>query len=144
MNAFFESLVSEMGARRRRLRGSLGDRGHSLVDFLIMGGILVGSLGLFVRPAYMPAAAPWGFALPFLFVAGYLLIDTRRQASLAKGADAAKVASNYDWIVLLWSFGCALVGLAAFVIAWTSEPEQPVDPLDWTPPENALEVDIPS
>lgn len=144
MTAFFESLTSEMTARRRRLRGALGDRGQSLVDFLIMGGILVGSLGLFVRPHYMPAAAPWGFALPFLFVAGYLLIDARRQAGLAKGADPGKVAASYDWITVLWSFGCALIGLAAFVIAWTSEPERPVDPLDWTPPENALEVDIPN
>ncbi|MDZ4691767.1 hypothetical protein [Terricaulis sp.] len=144
MGGFFASLFSEINARRRRLRGALGELGQGIVEFLIMGGILVGSVGLFVRPHYMPAAAPWGFALPFVFIAGYLLIDARRQASLARGVDAAKVTSGSDWVALLWSFGCALVGLAAFVVAWTAEPEAPVDPLDWTPPEHALEVDIPS
>ncbi len=144
MSAFSASLFSEISARRRRLRAALGDLGQGLVEFLIMGGILVGSVGLFVRPHYMPAAAPWGFAIPFVFLAGYILIDARRQAALARDGDAAKVASGYDWVALLWCLSCALVGLAAFVVAWTAEPEVPVDPLDWTPPETALEVDIPN
>lgn len=143
MSAFFGSMFTEIGTRRRRLRGALGDRGQGIIEFLVMGGLLTGSLGLFVRE-WMPAAAPWGFALPFVFIAGYLLIEARRQASLARGMDAAKVASNYDWLTLAWSFGCSLLGVAAFIIAWTAEPVEPVDPLDWTPPESAVSIDIPS
>lgn len=141
MNVFFGSLFSEMGARRRRLRESLGDRGQGIAEFLVLGGLLVGSLGLFVRD-WMPAAAPWGFVLPFVFVGGYLLIEARRQASIARGADAEKVASSYDWIALGWSFACALAGAAAFVIAWSAEPPPVVDPNDWTPPESSVPVDI--
>jgi hypothetical protein len=141
MGSFFSSLFAEMGARRRRLRASLGDRGQALAEFLVLGGLMVGSLGLFVRP-WMPAAAPWGFWLPLVFVAGYLLIDARRQAALARGGEAEKTSSGYDWVALLWSFGCALAGAAAFVIAWSAAPAVPVDPNAWTPPESAVPVDI--
>jgi hypothetical protein len=102
---------------------------------------MVGSLGLFVRP-WMAGAAPWGFWLPLVFIAGYLLIDARRQAALARGAEAEKISSGYDWVALLWSFGCALAGAAAFVIAWSAAPAVPVDPNAWTPPESAVPVDI--
>lgn len=189
-------MFTEMGARRRRLRAMFGDRGQGVAEFLVLGGLLVGSLGLFVRE-WMPAAAPWGFALPFVFIAGYLLIEARRQAAVAAykrrlsslnddldrdefqrllarhkfsseldreaiaeaqvkfdaeapqrwqarldNADAVVASSGYDWFVLLWSFGCALVGVAAFVIAWTAQPVEPVDPNDWTPPESSVAVDI--
>ncbi len=82
MGGFFASLFSEIPARRRRMRGFFGDRAQALTEFLIMGGVVVGSLGLFVRP-WMPAAAPWGFALPFVFLVGHLLIEWRRQAAAA-------------------------------------------------------------
>jgi hypothetical protein len=122
------------------MRASFGDRGQALAEFLVLGGVLVGSLGLFVRP-WMPAAAPWGFWLPLVFVIGYLLIEARRQAALARaGADAEKLGGGYDWIALLWSFGCALAGAAAFVIAWSAAPPPP--PGDWTPPESTVPVDI--
>jgi hypothetical protein len=140
MGGFFSSMFTEMGARRKRLRSALGDRGQGLVEFAVLGGLLVGSLGLFVRE-WMPAAAPWGFAIPLVFVIGYLLIDTRRQASLAGGGDETRTTQRYDWIVLLWSFGCALVGAAAFVIAWSEAPPPP-PPEFWTPPENSVPVDI--
>lgn len=142
MGGFLSSMFSEMGARRRRLRAALGDRGQSLVEFLVLGGLMVGSLGLIVRP-WMAAAAPWGFALPILFLVGYFLIEYRRQAALAReGADQDRVRSGYDWLVLLWSLGCALAGAAAFVIAWTAEPPPPPDDGSWQPPESAVPVDI--
>lgn len=134
-------MFGEMGARRRRLREALGDRAQGFVEFLVLAGLALGSLGLVVR-TWMPAAAPWGFAVPFIFLIGYFLIDARRQGALARGDDAHKVSSGYDWAVLLWSFGCALAGAAAFVIAWTSAPPSPPEEEVWTPPESSVPVDM--
>jgi len=141
MGGFLASMFGEMGARRRRMRGALGDRAQGFVEFLVLAGLMVGSLGLVVRE-WMPGAAPWGFAIPFVFVIGYVLIEARRQATLARGTDAEKTASSYDWLALLWSFGCALAGAAAFVIAWTSAPPAPPEEEVWTPPESSVPVDI--
>ena len=140
MNGFFASMFAEMGARRRRLRSAFGDRGQALLEFLVLGGLLVGSLGLFVREG-MIRTAPWGFALPLVFVIGFLAIDARRQAQLKANADEAKTSTRTDWIALLWSFGCALLAVAAFVLAWTAQthvaPQQ-----EWQPPREAVDVDI--
>lgn len=142
MAGFLASLFNEMGLRRRRMRAALGDRGQGVAEFLVLAGLGVGSIGLFVRE-WMPSAAPWGFALPFVFLIGYALIDYRRQASNARdGADPAKISASYDWIALLWSFGCALAGAAAFVIAWSAEPPPPPEEPVWTPPESSVPVDI--
>jgi hypothetical protein len=141
MGGFFPSLFAEMGARRRRLRAALGDRGQGIVEFLVLGGLAIGSLGLFVRD-WMPAAAPWGFAIPLVFLIGFLLIDQRRQATLAAGQPPEQVSASYDWIALLWSFGCALAGAAAFVIAWSAEPPPVQEEEIWTPPENSVPVEI--
>lgn len=137
MSKFFGSMFEEMGARRRRMRLAFGDRGQSLLDFLVLAGLVTGSLGLFVRD-WMPAAAPWGFWLPLAFVIGHVLIELRRQAVIAAAPEPEKLTRPYDWTVLLWSFACALAGAAAFVIAMSSEPE----PENWTPPESAVSVDI--
>lgn len=141
MAGFFSSLFSQMGARRRRLRAALGDRGQALVEFFVLGGLALGSLGLFVR-AWMPEAAPWGFAVPAVFLVGFFLIEARRQAAIGAGGDADAVNGSYDWIVLLWSSGCALLGIAAFVIALGSEPAPPPEEDIWTPPESSISVDI--
>ena len=134
-------MFAEMGARRRRLRAGLGDRGQALVEFLILGGLALGSLGLFVRPG-MPTAAPWGFWLPLVFVIGFGLIEWRRQATLARGGEPERVSQSYDWIALLWSFGCALAGAAAFVIALSAAAPAPPEEDIWTPPESSVPVDI--
>lgn len=142
MGDFFSALSSEMGARRRRLRAALGDRGSSIAEFLVLAGLMIGSLGLFVR-AWMPAAAPWGFAVPVVFVIGFLLIDARRQsANAVDGADSAKISARNDWVVLLWSLGCALAGAAAFAVAWSAEPPPPPEEDFWTPPETSVPIDI--
>jgi hypothetical protein len=140
MGGFFTSLFDELGERRRRLRVSLGDRAQALASFAILAGLMLGSIGLYVRP-WMAAATPWGFAVPFIFVIGYLAIDWRRQATLASGADAAKTAITYDWVARLFAFACALAGAAAFIIALSSEPSPPQIE-EWAPPENAVSVDI--
>ncbi len=157
MSGFFSEMFAEFAARRRRLRAALGDRGQGLIEFVIFGGVLVGALGLFVGP-WMPAAAPWGFAIPLVFVAGYLLIEARRQRSLAGARTRSgavpkdeegrtpmdRIAAGYDWLTLGWSLLCALLGAAAFVIAWSAKPpDLEKNALDnWTPPESAVSVDL--
>jgi hypothetical protein len=194
MSGFLSSMVDEIGARRTRLRAAFGDRGQAVTEFLVLGGLAIGSIGLVVRDG-MVRTAPWGLALPFVFVIGYLLIDARRQravpdfkrrlpeinddldakdlkrtltelraeqdvdaedlsraeAEFRANTEARRLARldqadtivgrAYDWPVFLWSFGCALLGAAAFVLAWTAQPH--VAPHEeWQPPREAVDVDI--
>ncbi|HRP11083.1 MAG TPA: hypothetical protein PLK37_08625 [Terricaulis sp.] len=141
MGNFFSAMFEEMGQRRRRLRAAFGDRGQAIFEFLILAGLALGSLGLLVR-LWMPAAAPWGFAIPFVFAAGFLLIERRRQRARAADPESETVRRNYDWAALLWSVGCALAGAAAFVIAWGAEPPPAPEEEIWTPPESSVPVDI--
>lgn len=134
-------MMAEMGARRRRLRESLGDYGQALAEFLVMGGLLIGSLGLFVAP-WMPGAAPWGFTLPFVVVFGAIWIEKRRQAALAKGAEAEAIAPAHDWATFLLALGCAVAGLAAFLIAYGAAPTGPPQEPVWRPPPGAVASDI--
>lgn len=140
MAGFFTNLFDELGERRRRLRKSLGDRGQALASFAVLAGLMLGSLGLFLRP-WMIDVAAWGFGVPVVFVIGYLLIDWRRQVDVARGGEAEALATKYDWTARLFSFACALAGGAAFVLAFTSEPPPPQIE-EWTPPESAVSVDI--
>lgn len=143
MSGFFASMVTEIPARRRRMRGFFGDRGHSLAEFLIMGGVVVGSLGLLVRP-WMAGAAPWGFALPFVFVAGHLIIEWRRQSAAPPRAPAEDEDEGNagDWIAFLWSLACAVAGAAAFVIAWGAQPAPAAEEEIWTPPTGSVSSTI--
>lgn len=194
MSGFFEAMFAEINLRRRRLRAALGNRGQAIVEFLVLAGLMLGSLGLFVRP-WMAGVTPWGFALPFVFIAGFFLIEVRRQRAVhayrqslpqtndaldaqewakllaarqerpalfdelaveeakfqAKAAerrqarydnaDATIAAAGYDWGVIMWSLACTLLGVAAFVIAFTSAPPSEEEDI-WTPPESAVSVDI--
>lgn len=141
MGNFFSAMFEEMAARRRRLRAAFGDRGQAIFEFLVLAGLALGSLGLLVR-TWMPAAAPWGFSLPFVFLIGYFLIERRRQRAQAAAAESESVRRTYDWAALLWSLACALAGAAAFVIAWGAEPQAPPEDEIWTPPESSVPVEI--
>ena len=131
-----------MGARRRRLRESLGDRGQALASFCVLGGLGSRLARAFLR-AWMPAAAPWGFAVPFVFVIGYLLIDWRRQAALARGGDAAKacarptIGSRLLLVVRVRARGRCRV--RDRLERRTAAPPQDEE---WTPPESSVSVDI--
>ncbi len=132
--SFFSNLGQELAARRRRLRATLGDRGQSLFEFSLLSAFMLGSLGLFIRD-WMPAAAPWGVAAPFVFAIGYGLLDVRRQAAPEK--------AGHDLIALGWTLFCAAIALAAFIIALLSAPPPaaPVDP-GWTPPDDAVAIEL--
>lgn len=142
MSGFFPTMLAEMGARRRRLREALGDRGQGVVEFLLLAGLLTGSLGLFVRD-WMPAAAPWGFAVPVLFVIGYVLLEARRQSALRMEAvDQVALTRRYDNFVALWCLACALLGAAAFAIAWTAPHANGAPAQDWSPPSSTVPTQI--
>lgn len=141
MSDFLSSMTAEMGARRRRLRGMLGGWGQSLAEFLLLGGLVLGSLGLLIG-GWMPAAAPWGFAVPFVFVAGFLFLERRRQRALPTAKSYEAVAASYDWAVLLWSLACAVAGAAAFFIAWSARPLPPAEAPGWQPPSSTVSVDL--
>jgi len=119
----------------------LGDRGQGIIEFLVLGGLVVGSLGLLIEP-WMPRAAPWGFAIPFVFAIGFLLIERRRQASAPAPVNEDGETPNYDWLVVLWSLGCAFAGAAAFVIAWSAQPAPRHPDENWSPPASTVPVDI--
>lgn len=141
--SFLSTMLEEMGARRRRARGLFGPRGSAIVEFLVFGGLVVGSLGLFLGD-WMPRIAPWGFAMPFVFVAGFVLIELRRQRAMTRAAGEEEASESAtaraDWAVFLWAFGCAIAGAAAFVIAWGAKPPPPTE--DWHPPPSAVDSDI--
>jgi hypothetical protein len=139
MGDFLSAMFAEIAARRRRLREAFGDRGQGLAEFLVLAGVLSGSLGLLIAP-WMPGAAPWGFAVPFVFLLGYFVIEGVRQARLRVSAEPENLRAGFDWIALLWSFACALAGAAAFAIALGARP--PPDPLEWAPPNSAVSVEI--
>jgi hypothetical protein len=151
MNGFLSAMFDEIAKRRRRQRSIFGDRGQAIVEFLVMSGLVLGSVGLLLEP-HMARVAPWGFALPPIFLIGFVLLEARRQRAAAapkpdaeadKGAaeDAVEAAdSRSDWTVFLWSFGCALAGGAAFVIAWGARPAPP--PEVWQPPPGTVDSDI--
>jgi hypothetical protein len=141
MSGFLSRMMAELGARRRRLRGSLGEYGQALAEFVVLGCLLAGSLGLFLLP-WMPAAAPWGFAMPFVLVGGLLWLEKRRQDAVTRGAEPEAIAPAHDWAAFLLAFGCAVAGLAAFLIAYGAAPEPPPRAPDWHPPADAVASDI--
>lgn len=141
--SFIDEFFEELAARRKRLRSRVGDRGQSLVELAVLAGLVMGSLGLYIRP-WMPNAAPWGFAIPFVFVIGYVILEARRQAELKSGRNEDILAKRYDWAVMAWSFGCAAAGLTAFVFALLAEPAPPPAEDVWRPPEDAVMFDLPA
>ena len=144
--SFSSALFAEFAARRRRLRAALGERGQSLIEMAILGGLVLGSLGLFILP-WMARQAPWGLAVPFVFVLGYGLLDWRRQQALTVAAPetAARVTRRHDIGALLLSLACAGAGAAAFVTGFNAPPgSAPPAPVEetWQPPPDALELEI--
>ncbi|MET0181813.1 MAG: hypothetical protein ABW199_02890 [Caulobacterales bacterium] len=119
----------------------VGDRGQSFVELLILAGLVLGSIGLYMRD-WMAAAAPWGFAIPFVFAAGSVLLELRRQGALRAGADQEAVAKRYDLLVMVWSIGCAAAGAATFIFALLAEPAPPPKENIWQPPESAVMFDL--
>jgi protein-S-isoprenylcysteine O-methyltransferase Ste14 len=139
--AFFAALGAELVARRRRLRKALGDRGQGLFELFVLGGLLLGSVGLFYQPWMLPAAA-WGLAAPVLFVALYLLLYARRQRALAAAADPEPIRRRADWAALAVTLACAFLGYAAFAVGVMADPRPRPEVPAWRPPADAIDTEI--
>jgi protein-S-isoprenylcysteine O-methyltransferase Ste14 len=138
---FFAALGAEFAARRRRLRKALGDRGQGLFELFVLGGLLLGSVGLFYQPWMLPAAA-WGLAAPALFVALYVLLDVRRQRALAAADDPERVRKRGDWAALAATLACVLLGYAAFAVGVMADPRPRPERPGWQPPPDAIDTTI--
>lgn len=143
MANFFEAFINEALARRRRIASTIGPLAQGLFDLALLGGVVIGSIGLFAYP-WMPWAAPWGFVLPFAYAIGHGLLDARRQAALARGEEDEKVKERGDLAAVTWGLACASAGVATFVYAYLQEPAPPPPPPaeEWAPPESVIELDI--
>jgi hypothetical protein len=143
MGTFLQSFFDEVMARRRRIASTIGPLAQGIFDLALLGGVVIGSLGLFSFP-WMPAVAPWGFALPVVYLVGHGLLDARRQAALGAGHDPEEVKERGDLFAVLFSMAWAALGAATFMYALQQEPEPPPPPPaeEWTPPENVPELDI--
>ena len=144
--SFVSALFAEFAARRRRLRAAAGERGQSLIEMAILGGLVLGSFGLFILP-WMARAAPWGLAVPVIFMLGYGALDWRRQQALTTATPEAapRVMRRHDIAALLFSLACAGAGAAAFVTGFNAPPRTaPPPPVEevWQPPPDALELEI--
>lgn len=148
MTGFLDSFLDEALARRRRIATTIGPRMQSLFDLLILGGVALGSGGLFLRYWMLPAA-PWGLALPVIFVAGHLWLDWRRQnaptSNLSKD-EAEEARQRTDLYAVGFGVVCAVIGAFTFFYAWGQEPpgqyEPPAQAEEWTPPPDVLESEI--
>jgi len=139
--SFFPALFTEFAARRRRLRKALGDRGQGLFELFVIGGLLLGSAGLFLYP-WMIGAAAWGFAIPPLFLGLYLVLDARRQKALAAAADPDAVRKRADLAALGATLACVLAGYGAFALGIMSDPRPRPEAPGWQPPPDAVDVQL--
>jgi len=138
VKAFFSSLFAELAARRARRREALGDRGQALLEFLVLNGLVFGSAGLFLRP-WMLAAAPWGLAVPIVFLMGHTILEVRRQRRAASAAETPKPS---QWLALSWSLACSAAGAGAFIMAFNAAPAPAPEAPAWEPPADAVPVDL--
>jgi hypothetical protein len=146
MSSFFETFIHEALARRRRIATTVGPLAQGIFDLALLAGVVLGSLGLFMRP-WMAAAAPWGFGLPVVALAGHFLLEARRQQSERLGLDPDTVKERGDLFAVLFSLACAAIGFATFAYAYSQQPAPPPAPPPqpaevWTPPENVIDLDI--
>jgi hypothetical protein len=146
MSGFFDNFMQEAIARRVRIASTIGPKMQGIFDVMIIGAVTLGSAGLFAQP-WMLAAAPYGLALPVVFLVGHVLLDTRRQKTPINHLhkDEQEEARNRtDLYAVGWGVACAALGALIFFYAWGQEPPPPPAPAaeQWEPPPNVLESEI--
>lgn len=131
--SFWSDLGGEFVARRKRLHREMKNLAAP-AEFALLGGVVLAVAAPAVaRNGF--ADAPWGPMLPVVLAAGYLLLERRRQAALAGGAEAGEVESAFDQRAKWLFVAAALVGAATF--AWALFKPPPKTFLPEEPPASA-------
>lgn len=139
MAGFLVALGSEFAARRGRLRKALGDGRASLLEYVILLGVILG----IASPGFGPKGflgAQYGPLLPVLLIAGYVLIDLSRQRVVARGAAEDAVRAAFDRRALWFCLAVAAIGYLTFV--WALLAPAPFELAPEEAPTGALNVTI--
>ena len=139
MAGFLSNLGAELGARRKRLRKAIGDGRASLLEYVLLLGVVLGVASPSFGPKHFVGAyaAP---VLPVLLIAGYLVIEANRQTLIARGQAAEAVRPANDQRVLRFLIAVAVIGYLVFVWALLAPPPFELAPEE--APPGALEVTI--
>ena len=139
MAGFLSNLGAEFGARRKRLRKALGDGRASLLEYVLLLGLVLA----IASPSFGPKHFVGGYfgpALPLLLVAGYVLLDANRQTLIARGQAEEAVRPAFDRRVLWFCIAVAGIGYLTFV--WALFAPSPFELVPDAPPPGAVEVTI--
>lgn len=127
---FLAAWGAELTAQRMQLRKRLNESRASLIEFGLLTCLLLGSLGLVV-PERGFAVAPWGVAIPFVYLAAMLVVEVLRQRAVKAPEDVLRMRRGYGRITGAIGFLSAAAGLATFIhaVTWGQSlppPEVPV------------------
>jgi hypothetical protein len=121
-----EDLLDELAARRRRMAKRFSPLLGGLLEFFLLGGLVLGVAAAFL-------GMPWG-VLPLIgWVVGYVILDRRRQAALAAGGASETVQRASDPLALGLTLGLAALGFWVFVSAMSVKDRE-----GWTKPAEEL------
>lgn len=137
--SFWSDLGGEFVARRKRLHRELKNLAAP-AEFALLGGVVLAVAAPAVaRNGF--ADAPWGPMLPLVLVAVYLLLERRRQAALAGGAETADVETAFDQRAKWLFIAAAVIGVATFAWAMLKPPPKTFIPED-PPVSSTFDVNI--
>jgi hypothetical protein len=140
--AFFGTWISELGRQRMNLRKRLNESRASLIEFGLLTCLMLGSIGLLV-PERGFAAAPWGVAIPIMYLAAMAVVEIVRQRAIKQPEDVVRMRRGYGRVTGLIGFLSAAAGMATFVHAIIHG--QPLSPPDAPVPEDlrrAIEITV--
>lgn len=140
--SFFSTWTSELLAQRMNLRRRLNESRASLIEFCAFVFVMLGSVGLIV-PKRGFEVAPWGLAIPVLYLVAMLVVELIRQNALRQGGDATAMRRGYGRVTGAIGLFCAAAGLATFIHAVIhGQPLPPPDPIVPADLQNAIETTI--
>lgn len=139
--AFLDALVTELGAKRRRLRRALGDWRASLVEALTLAGL---AFGLFGPIAYPRGETEfWHGLLPPLGLAvGLVLLEARRQGALGRGVTEERLRRGFDGLTLALMAAMAVAGVSLYAVSAATVPEATTIEVPDAIPEDAVIIDL--
>lgn len=131
--AFLSTWLSELGQQRMNLRKRLNESRASLIEFGQLACLMLGSLGLLV-PERGFAVAPWGFAIPIVYLVAMVGVEIVRQRAIKQPGDVVRMRRGYGRVTGAIGLVCAAAGMATFIHAITYG--QPLPPPDVAVPDD--------